>query len=61
MCIIEIRPGRGGADAAAFAATLRDAIEAWARRCGWPVAARGSAGSRTIILTLAGVPAGAAA
>ncbi len=61
MCIIEIRPGRGGADAAAFAATLRDAIEAWARRCGWPVSARGSAGSRTIIVTLAGVPAEAAA
>ena len=62
MCIIEIRPGQGGADALAFAATLSAAIKAWARRRGWPVAQQQPAGARrTVTVTLAGIPASAAA
>ena len=61
MCVIEIRPGQGGADAAAFARSLRDAVRAWALRSGWQATSRYPAGSRTVTVILAGVPVEAAA
>jgi protein subunit release factor B len=61
MCIIEIRPGQGGADARAFAATLSAAVKAWARRRGWPVSQRHPPGARTMTVTLPAVPASSAA
>jgi protein subunit release factor B len=61
MCIIEIRPGQGGADALAFAATLSAAVKAWARRRGWPVSQQHPSGGRTMTVTLPAVPASAAA
>ena len=61
MCIIEIRPGQGGANAVAFAATLSAAIRAWARRRGWPVSQQPAEPRRTVTVMLAGIPASAAA
>jgi peptide chain release factor 1 len=49
MCIIEIRPGRGGADAAQFASALADAITA---HCGKPQLAGGHAVSATRGVTI---------
>lgn len=56
MCVVEIRPGEGGADAEAFAAELAAVVTSWATRRGWPVRRRGAAG-RTTVLSLPGVPA----
>jgi peptide chain release factor 1 len=61
MCIVEIRPGEGGADALAFAADLADTVKAWAARHGWPVVIRTAARGRTVVLALAGVPVAQAA
>ncbi|TDC54262.1 PCRF domain-containing protein [Actinomadura sp. KC345] len=55
MCVVEIRPGEGGADALAFATELAAAIAAWAARRGWPVDRSAAEPGRTIVMTLAGV------
>jgi peptide chain release factor 1 len=57
MCLVEIRPGEGGADAEAFAADLVAAISSWATRRGWALHRRSSTGGRTTVLTLIGVRA----
>jgi peptide chain release factor 1 len=56
MCVVEIRPGEGGADALAFASELADAVAAWAVRRGWPVDRPAAEPGRTIVITLTGVP-----
>ncbi|NEA29917.1 peptide chain release factor-like protein [Actinomadura bangladeshensis] len=55
MCIVEIRPGEGGADALAFAIELADTIAGWAARCGWSVDRSAAEPGRTIVMTLPGV------
>ncbi|MEU8802296.1 peptide chain release factor-like protein [Spirillospora sp. NPDC048819] len=54
MCVVEIRPGEGGADALAFATELAATIAAWAARRGWPVDRSAAEPGRTIMMTLAG-------
>jgi len=56
MCIVEIRPGRGGQDAEEFAVGLARAIGAWSARHQQPVSMSGS-GTRSITLTLPRTPA----
>jgi protein subunit release factor B len=51
MCIVEIRPGRGGQDAEEFAGSIAGAISAWSMRHGQPASVSGS-GTRSITLTL---------
>ncbi|WP_352231301.1 peptide chain release factor-like protein [Actinomadura sp. NBRC 104412] len=55
MCVVEIRPGEGGADALAFAVELADTVTAWAVRRGWPVDRSAAEPGRTIVITLNGV------
>lgn len=55
MCVVEIRPGEGGADALAFATELAATIAAWAARRGWSVDRSAAEPGRTIVMTLAGV------
>ncbi|MBO2450820.1 PCRF domain-containing protein [Actinomadura barringtoniae] len=55
MCIVEIRPGEGGADALTFATDLAETVTAWAARHEWSVQ-RATAEARTTILVLGGVP-----
>lgn len=55
MCVLEIRPGRGGDDARDFAETLADAIIASCSRPGRPrTAARGTTATRGITVTIPG-------
>jgi protein subunit release factor B len=56
MCIIEIRPEQGGADALACARSLERAVRAWAGRQGWQPAGPGPAGTRAARVRLPGVP-----
>ena len=55
MCIVEIRPGRGGQDAEEFAGCIARAISAWSARQDQPVSISGS-GTRSITLTLPRTP-----
>ena len=55
MCIVEIRPGRGGQDAEEFAGSIARAISAWSVRHNQPVSMSGS-GTRSITLTLPRTP-----
>lgn len=54
MCVVEIRPGEGGADALAFATELADTVAAWAARRGWSVDRSAAEPGRTIVITLTG-------
>ena len=56
MCIVEIRPGRGGQDAEQFAGSIAHAISAWSLRRNQPVSMPGSS-TRAITLTLPRTPA----
>ncbi|MEU5879759.1 peptide chain release factor-like protein [Spirillospora sp. NPDC047279] len=56
MCVVEIRPGEGGADALTFANELADTVTAWAARRGWPVERTAAEPGRTTVLVLTGVP-----
>jgi hypothetical protein len=60
VCVIEIRPEQGGADAVGCAPSIAAAIRAWAARQGWPAVVTGGPGARTIVVRLPGVPAPAA-
>lgn len=55
MCIVEIRPGRGGQDAEEFAGSIARAISAWSVRHNQPASISGS-GTRSITLTLPRTP-----
>lgn len=55
MCIVEIRPGRGGRDAEEFAGSIARAISAWSVRHNQPAGMSGS-GTRSITLTLPRTP-----
>jgi protein subunit release factor A len=55
MCIVEIRPGRGGQDAEEFAGSIASAISAWSVRHNQPASMSGS-GTRSITLTLPCTP-----
>ena len=55
MCIVEIRPGRGGQDAEEFAGSIARAISAWSVRHSQPASVSGS-GTRAITLTLPRTP-----
>jgi protein subunit release factor B len=57
MCIVEIRPEQGGADALACARSLERAVRAWAARQGWQSAGPCPAGTRAARILLPGVPA----
>lgn len=57
MCTVEIRPGRGGADAEQFAEGIAASVRAWAARNAHS-ARLASAAARTITVSLPGVPAG---
>jgi protein subunit release factor B len=56
MCIVEIRPSRGGQDAEEFAGSIARAITAWSVRHNQPATMSGS-GTRSITLTLPRTPA----
>lgn len=56
MTIIEVRPGEGGADAAAFANELTDSITSYLRRLGARPPVRGDVAGRTIILSVCVAP-----
>jgi protein subunit release factor B len=58
MCIVEIRPGRGGQDAEEFADGIARSIIAWSVRHHQPASMSGS-GTRSISLTLPRTPVGA--
>ncbi|MBO0835901.1 MAG: PCRF domain-containing protein [Actinobacteria bacterium] len=55
MCIVEIRPGRGGRDAEEFAGSIARAISAWSIRHNQP-ASTPSSGTRSITITLPRTP-----
>lgn len=55
MCIVEIRPGRGGQDAEEFAGSIARAISAWSTRHNQP-ASMSDSGTRSITLTLPRTP-----
>jgi protein subunit release factor B len=55
MCIVEIRPGRGGRDAEDFAGHLASAICAWGTRHQQQARMSG-AGTRTITIRLPRTP-----
>lgn len=55
MCIVEVRPGRGGLDAEEFAASIARAISAWSVRHNQPMNITGS-GTRSISLALPRTP-----
>jgi hypothetical protein len=55
MCIVEIRPGRGGRDAEEFAGSIARAISAWSVRHNQPAGMSGS-GTRSITVTLPRTP-----
>ena len=55
MCIVEIRPGRGGQDAEEFAGSIARAISAWSVRHDQPASMSGP-GTRSITLTLPRTP-----
>lgn len=61
MCVIEIRPERGGADALGCSRALESAVLAWAARQGWPAAHSAVAARRAACVLLPGVPATEAA
>jgi len=60
MCVIEIRPEQGGADALRCSRDLESAVLAWAARQGWPAARPAAAARRAARIELPGVPAAAA-
>jgi hypothetical protein len=60
MCVIEIRPEQGGADALGCARSLDAAVRAWAARQGWHSAGPRPSGTRATRVLLPGVPAAAA-
>ena len=55
MCIVEIRPGRGGQDAEEFAGSIARAVSAWSVRHNQPAGISGC-GTRSITLTLPRTP-----
>lgn len=55
MCIVEIRPGRGGQDAEEFAGSIARAISAWSGRRNQPASISDS-GTRSITLVLPRTP-----
>jgi PCRF domain len=57
MCIVEIRPGQGGADAGEFARNLGESVCAWAGRGGHEHHL--SASGRMVTVTLPDLPAAA--
>jgi len=61
MCVIEIRPEQGGADALACASSIAAAIGSWAARQGWAALVTSGPTARTIAVRLPGVPGSAAA
>lgn len=58
MCTVEIRPGRGGADAEQFAEAIAATVRAWAARNSRP-SGIASATARTIAVALPRTPASA--
>jgi len=58
MCIVEIRPGRGGQDAEEFAGSIANAISAWSVRRHQP-ATMSASGTRSITLMLPRTPVSA--
>lgn len=58
MCIVEIRPGRGGRDAEDFAGYLAESVRAWAARSGH-AAAVASPDARAVTVSVPGAPSAA--
>jgi hypothetical protein len=56
VCVIEIRPEQGGADALACASYIAAAIGSWAARQGWAAHVTSGPAARTITVRLPGVP-----
>lgn len=57
MCIVEIRPGRGGQDAERFVGALAGSVRAWAVRQSRKATLSDS--TRAVTVTIPGLPASA--